>query len=101
MTYFGNVNPDLLEIIPLTARRVLELGCGEGALAAAYRNRNPKAHYTAIEVHGPSAETAATRVDRLLSADFESMDDGEVMGGARFDTIVMGDVLPTRRISRS
>jgi len=93
MTYFGNVNPDLLEIIPLTARRVLELGCGEGALAAAYRSRNPKAHYTAVEVHRPSAQTAAAQVDRLLSADFESMDDAEVMGGARFDAIIMGDVL--------
>jgi len=93
MTYFGNVNPDLLEIIPLTARRVLEVGCGEGALAAAYRSRNPKAYYTAVEAHGPSAETAASRVDRLLSADFESMDDDQVLGGGRFDTIIMGDVL--------
>jgi SAM-dependent methyltransferase len=93
MTYFGNVNPDLLEIVPLTARRVLELGCGEGVLAAAYRSRNPQAHYTAVEVHGPSAEKAAAQVDRLLRADFESMDDAEVTGGTLFDTIVMGDVL--------
>ena len=93
MTYFGNVNPDLLEIVPLTARRVLELGCGEGAFAAAYRSRNPKAHYSAVELHGTSAEQAATRIDRLLCGDFETMDDAEVTGGTRFDAIIMGDVL--------
>jgi len=93
MTYFGNVNPDLLELVPLTARRVLELGCGEGAFAAAYRSRNPKAHYSAVELHGASAEQAATRVDRLLCGDFETMDDADVTGGTPFDLIVMGDVL--------
>ena len=62
MTYYGNVNPDLLEMIPLTARHVLELGCGEGALAAAYRERNPKVRYTAIEMHEPSAVKAAELV---------------------------------------
>lgn len=93
MTYFGNVNPELLEIVPLTARRVLELGCGEGVFAQAYRSRNPKAHYTAIEIDKPSAAIAATRVDRLLQGDFESMDDAEVTDGAPFNAIVMGDVL--------
>ena len=93
MTYFGNVNPELLEIAPLTARRVLELGCGEGAFAAAYRARNPAAHYTGIEVHAPSAAIAEPRLDRLLTGDFEAMDDEEVSRGEPFDLIVMGDVL--------
>jgi SAM-dependent methyltransferase len=93
MTYFGNVNPELLELAPLTARRVLELGCGEGAFAAAYRARNPAAHYAGIEVHAPSAAVAEPRMDRLLLGDFEAMDDDEVCGGEPFDLIVMGDVL--------
>lgn len=93
MTYFGNVNPDLLRWIPLSASRVLELGCGEGALAAAYRARNPGVHYTAVEMHGPSADRASTVVDRLLRGDFEAMSDDEITGGTAFDAIVMGDVL--------
>lgn len=93
MAYYGNVNPDLLEMVPLTARHVLELGSGEGALAAAYRERNPKARYTAIEMHEPSAAKAAEVVDRLINADFETMSDDELTGGTLFDVIVMGDVL--------
>lgn len=93
MTYFANVNPDLLRFIPLTAARVLEIGCGEGALAAEYRRRNPKAEYIAIETHGPSASRAAEHATRLIEGDFEAMDDAEIADLGRFDAIVMGDVL--------
>lgn len=93
MTYYGNVNPELLGWMPLDARRVLELGCGNGALAAVYRERNPAVHYTAVEVHGPSADVAEARVDRLLREDFETLADEAVSGGERFDAIVLGDVL--------
>ncbi|MBU3077077.1 methyltransferase domain-containing protein [Sphingomonas quercus] len=93
MTYFGNVNPELLRWVPLAAGRVLELGCGEGALAAAYKARNPLGHYTAVEMHGPSADHAETVVDRLLRGDFEAMSDAEITGGEPFDAIVLGDVL--------
>lgn len=92
-TYYGNINPELLDWIPLTIGRVLEIGCGDAALAAAYRERNPGVHYTAVEMHGPSAEVAATRVDRLLTGDFGAMTDLQVSQGAPFDAIVLGDVL--------
>ena len=92
-TYYANVNPELLRWVPLAVRDVLELGCGEGALAAAYKRRNPAARYTAIEAHGPSAAVARSRVDRLVEADFQTLSPQELEGLGRFDAIVMGDVL--------
>lgn len=102
-TYYRNVNPDLLGWMPLSARRVLEIGCGEGALAAAYRLRNPAAHYTAVEIHPPSAAVARGRVDRLIEADIETMTEAEI--GGPFDLALMGDVLehladPARMLAR-
>jgi len=93
MSYFANINPELLQLIPLTAKRVLEVGCGEAMLAAEYRRRNPKAEYVAIEAHGPAAERAAEKVDRLIQGDFEALTDDEIADQERFDAIVMGDVL--------
>ena len=43
MTYYSNANPDLLAKIPVTAKRVLEIGCGTGGFARAYRDINPAA----------------------------------------------------------
>ena len=92
-SYYGNFNPELLRWMPLTARDVLELGCGEGALAAAYKRRNPAARYTAIEAHAPSAAVARGRVDRLVEADIQAMDAAAFADLGLFDAIVMGDVL--------
>ena len=92
-TYYANVNPELLAWIPLDARRVLELGCGEGALAAAYKARNPACAYTAVELHGPAAAAARTRVDRLIEGDVMSLDPAVLADLGPFDAVVMGDVL--------
>ncbi|MBE7217286.1 MAG: methyltransferase domain-containing protein [Caulobacteraceae bacterium] len=92
-SYYGNFNPELLRWTPLAARDVLELGCGEGALAAAYKRRNPAARYTAIEAHAPSAALARARVDRLVEADIQAMDAEAFAALGSFDAVVMGDVL--------
>ena len=91
--YYANINPELLRWMPLSARDVLEVGCGEGALAAAYKRRNPTARYTAVEAHAPAAAVASARVDRLLAADFEGLSDAEFDELGAFDLVVMGDVL--------
>jgi hypothetical protein len=52
----------LLNSMPLTARRILHVGCADGALARAYRRRNPQAVFVgepepidvdAVAPHGP------------------------------------------------
>lgn len=98
MTYYSNVNPDLLELIPLDATRVLEVGCGEGALAAAYRERNPKVHYVAVETHWPAADKAILHVDRLILGDFEDLTDADLAQDGPFDAILLGDVLEHMRL---
>jgi SAM-dependent methyltransferase len=92
-SYYGNVNIELLRWIPLTAKRVLELGCGEAALARAYKARNPTADYVAVETYAPAAAIARTRVDQLVEADFLAMDADAIASLGLFDVIVLGDVL--------
>jgi SAM-dependent methyltransferase len=92
VSYYNSVNQDLLLLSP-PARRVLEVGCGEGAFAAAYRERHPGGEYVGIELHAPAAAQARSRVDRLIAGDFELIDDGDIADGAPFDLIIMGDVL--------
>ena len=53
----------LIGSIPLTARSVLEVGCGEGQLLALYRSFNPAARLCGIELDPALAARAADHLD--------------------------------------
>ena len=88
---YGDINFDLVFWAPLTARRVLEVGPGEGALANAYRKRNPTAEYVATQ--RDAGAMVATRVDRLISADFTALSETEKSELGLFDLVILSDVL--------
>ena len=56
---------ELLGRIPLAARVVLDVGCGEGALAADYRRLNPRARIFGIEYDRRAAAVAAPHLDGI------------------------------------
>jgi SAM-dependent methyltransferase len=69
--YPDQANADLLDRVPLTARIVLDVGCGTGSLGAAYRRVNPRALLLGIEQDGEAAAIAAHRLDRVAAVDVE------------------------------
>ncbi|MCF3945838.1 methyltransferase domain-containing protein [Acidiphilium sp. AL] len=85
-------NPDLLDAIPLTARTVLDIGCGGGALGAAYRRRNPRARVLGVDTHPESIALARTRLTEAAHCDVQSdplpfdLPDG-------IDCLIYGDIL--------
>jgi precorrin-6B methylase 2 len=96
--YFDRVNPDLLRVMPPDARVVLEVGCGTGALAEAYRRINPRVEYLAIEKNPEAGQAALSvgRVDRLFVGDVESLDLSALDlcdTSPGVDCLVFGDVL--------
>ena len=87
----SRANSDLLDRMPLDAQLVLDIGCGDGALAAAYRRMNPTCRYVGIEQDLPLAQIAATRMDQVVVTDVErfTLD----FAGQGIDCLVYGDVL--------
>ncbi|TFW31090.1 O-linked N-acetylglucosamine transferase family protein [Duganella callida] len=67
----GEFNADLLSQAPLTARKVVELGCRDGAFAKAYRARNPLANYTGIEADPAKAQAARPHCDFVFNTHIE------------------------------
>jgi len=63
---------DLLPRIPLSARTVLAVGCGDGMLAAAYRTLNPKVRLLGIDVDPGVAALAAPDWDQVATTDVEA-----------------------------
>jgi SAM-dependent methyltransferase len=49
------------EVVPAGARRILDLGCGDGRLSALLRVRRPEAHLTLLDVSPPMLAAARQR----------------------------------------
>jgi SAM-dependent methyltransferase len=61
--------PDLPRLIPLTARTVLDVGCGDGRIGAAYRTLNPKVRLLGIDIDPAMTAQANAFYDECVTAD--------------------------------
>ena len=92
-TYYSNVNVDLLNRIPATSKRVLEIGCGSGRMGQAFKSRNPSSQYFGVEVFDIVAQEASAVLDGVVCADIENDLTIPLKLAPGFDTLVFGDVL--------
>lgn len=84
---------DLLQRIPLSARTILDVGCGQGELSAAFKRLSPTTRILGIERDPHAAVIAAQHLDEVAVMDEETPDiPFEVPGG--FDCIVISAALP-------
>jgi methionine biosynthesis protein MetW len=79
---------EIVALVPARARRVLDLGCSTGWLAAALKRRGP-VEVVGIEREPAYAEEARSRCDRVIVGDVEDVPTD--LG--RFDCLVAADVL--------
>jgi 2-polyprenyl-3-methyl-5-hydroxy-6-metoxy-1,4-benzoquinol methylase len=89
--YFDHVRPELAELVPHDARRIVDFGCGRGALGA-YLKQRQGAEVIGLELFEDAAAVAAQRLDTVVQADLDTIaalpaDEGSV------DVAIFGDVL--------
>lgn len=99
-THRNQPNPDLLSRIPLTARVVVEIGCGDGALAAAHRLVNPEVRWYGVDGDAAAIAEAEGWMDGAACIDIDTaplpfdLPDG-------IDCLVYGDALQRLRDPKS
>ena len=89
-SYFGHARPEVLALIPETARAVLDIGCGAGRLGEAIKARQ-QAEVVGIELNEAAAAAARLRLDQVFVGDIERLD--LPLPPGPFDAIVCGDIL--------
>lgn len=91
--YFDSARVEIYDVLPSRLGRVLEVGCGTGSTLAWLKGMSDLAtsETWGIEIHGPSAEVARNRVDRVIHGPIEEV--LPTVGDERFDTILCLDVI--------
>jgi 2-polyprenyl-3-methyl-5-hydroxy-6-metoxy-1,4-benzoquinol methylase len=90
--YYEHDRPEVVALVPLGARRVLELGCASGRLAEALKQRQD-CHVTGVEYSAEAAARATARLDRVIVGDCESLDLDAQFQPGEFDCLIAADVL--------
>jgi 2-polyprenyl-3-methyl-5-hydroxy-6-metoxy-1,4-benzoquinol methylase len=86
---YGAVNTAVAARVPEAARRVLDLGCGNGALGA-HLKRRPGREVVGVTFSEEEAREARGRLDEVVVCDLEEFDPA---GLGRFDCVVCSHVL--------
>ena len=87
------VNYDLLNLIPVTARRIVEVGCMHGQMAREYLPRNPTANYVGIDIDPDYAKVAEQFCTQAFSGDIESINSEKFSQLFPSDCWIFGDCL--------
>lgn len=97
MNYYEGVNAELLSMLPKEVQTVVEIGCGAGRFAAAYRAINPTVRYLGVEIFEKAAQQAATQMNDVIIGNIEDSDVffelEEMLEDSKIDVLVFGDVL--------
>ena len=90
--YYSHPRKELISLIPVSAMRILEVGCAEGVFANSLREaRKPaRPEIVGIEIN----RAAATKAEEFLDAVYVgSIEDLEIPFREHFDCVVCADVL--------
>ncbi len=88
--YFARPRPEMVPFVPAQARRILDVGCGQGCFGSRLKGERG-GEVWGIELDPVAAGIAAERLDRVFTGDAIAL--APTLPDAHFDCIVLNDLL--------
>lgn len=89
--YFSASRPEVAEMVPESAMRILDIGCGYGNLGALLKEKKPGRVVVGVEMDAMAANIAAMSLDDVIMGDINKVNLDFPVG--YFDCIIMADVI--------
>ncbi len=86
-------NPDLLKLIPIESKKIIEIGCSSGALAREFKKFSSDCHWLGIEIDPVYAEMAKRYCDESMVLNIEMASENFWNKTENADCWIFGDVL--------
>ncbi|MFJ5623658.1 glycosyltransferase [Peribacillus loiseleuriae] len=90
LTYFTHPRPEIVDLVPIGSRKILDVGCGAGATGLELLNRQSCQLY-GIELNALVSSIAKEHYETVDHTDVEALEPSYPLG--YFDTIIFADVL--------
>lgn len=90
VAYHAQARPEVVAMVPVTASRILDIGCGTGALGSRLKAERP-VEVIGVEVDPVAAEAASRVLDCVHAGDIETLALPYAKGS--FDGIILADIL--------
>ena len=90
-SYIGQRN-DILNLIPRTAKKILDVGCSIGTFGEQIK-RKYNVEVVGLEVNKEMAVIAKTNLDKVIIADIEELNLSNYFSAGYFDCIIFADIL--------
>lgn len=90
---YTGVRQEIVDLVALDRRQVLDVGCADGSLGAALKRRQTVS-VLGLEGKSEYAETARSRIDSVLQVHLDDLTAVQAaLAGEQFDCIIVADVL--------
>lgn len=86
-------NPDLLKLIPIESKKLIEVGCSSGALAREFKKISTDCHWSGIEIDSMYAEVAKRYCDESIVLNIENAPESFWDKTKDADCWIFGDTL--------
>ena len=86
-------NPDLLKLIPIQSKKLIEVGCSSGALAREFKKISTNSYWLGVEIDPTYAELARRYCDECIVLNIENAPENFWEETKNADCWIFGDTL--------